>query len=345
MKQPAKLKDVAARAGVSPAAISRFLNGSLLLPEATVSRIEAAIAHFDYRPNPHARRLSRGRSDTIALVLPEIGNPFFAELAAAAEEAASEQGFGVMLFATGNRRARELDYLARLGSSDVDALLFVTNLTDDDGALASAIGRAARVVILDEDVPGTSVTKIFCDNEAGGRLAAQAFLEAGHRRLVYIGGPRDLMSSRERGAGFRAAAREAGLAEDAVTEFYGDYSLAHGRATAESLLADGAPPTAIFASSDQVLLGLLPVFRAHGVRVPADVSLVTFDDVAPLDFFDPPISAIRQSISDMGRTGVERLVALIRGENTPAEILRLPIEFVARASVAPPRSDAKLQEN
>lgn len=335
MKSTARLKDVAARAGVSPTAVSRYLNGSLVLPEATVQRIEAAVAHYDYRPNAHARSLSRGRSDTIALVLPEIGNPFFAELAAAAERAAAAAGLGIMLFATDNRIERELEYLSRLGRSDVDALLFVTNHSDADGRLAEAISRARQVVLLDEDVPGAAVPRVFADNVAGGRLAARAFREAGHRNMAYVGGPRDLMSARERGEGFLAELAESG---SAVAEVYGRYTVDHGRAAAAHLLAAAARPTAVFAASDQILLGLLEVFQAQGVRVPADVSLITFDDVAPLAFFAPAISAIRQSIGGMGAAGVERLVAMIAGmpDAAAAAALRLPVEFVARASVAPP---------
>jgi LacI family transcriptional regulator len=334
----ATLRDVAAHAKISPASVSRYLNGTLRLPQPTVSRIEAAIAHLDYKPNAHARRLSLGRSDTIALVLPEIGNPFFAELAAAAEEAASERGLDVMLFATGNRLTRELDYLARLRRSDVDALIFVTNHADAEGKLAEAIGRSGRVVLLDEDVAGTTVTKVFSDNEAGGRLAARAFLEAGHRRLAYLGGPADLMSSIERGAGFHAAARDAGLGAEAIRMVCGDYSITHGRHAVETLLAEAEPPTAIFAASDQTLLGVLDGLRAHGLRVPRDVSVITFDDVAPLAFFDPPITAVRQSIGEMGRLGIERLARLVRRDEEPVETLRLPVELVSRDSVAPPRS-------
>jgi LacI family transcriptional regulator len=343
MKPTARLKDVAARAGVSPTAVSRYLNGSLVLPAATVQRIEAAVAHYDYRPNAHARSLSRGRSDTIALVLPEIGNPFFAELAAAAERAAAAAGLGIMLFATDNRLERELEYLSRLGRSDVDALLFVTNHSDADGRLAEAISRAKQVVLLDEDVPGASVPRVFADNVAGGRLAAQAFLGAGHRAVAYVGGPCDLMSARERGEGFRSVLAEAGVAAEAVAVLYGGYTVEHGRQAAAHLLAAQTPPTAVFAASDQILLGLLEVFHARGVRVPAEVSLITFDDVAPLAFFAPAISAIRQSIGGMGAAGVERLVAMIGEMPDAAAVaaLRLPVEFVARASVAPPPAPPK----
>ena len=131
------LKDVAKAAGVSAATISRFLNGSLELPAATRQRIERAVERLGYAPNPHARRLSRGRSDAIGLVVPDIANPFFATLVAAIEEEAASRGLAVSLYATLNRTGREVAYLSLLDRNHVDGLVFVTN-HPDDGELGSA---------------------------------------------------------------------------------------------------------------------------------------------------------------------------------------------------------------
>src|ERR1700712_706088 len=134
----ARLRDVAAAAFVSVAAVSRYLNGTLVLPTETAQRVNDAIKHLDYRPNPHARRLSMGRSDTIGLVVPDIANPFFAQLADAVERAAAARGLDLMLCATRNQPQRELDYIAWMRRNHMDGLLFATNHTDD-GSLARAI--------------------------------------------------------------------------------------------------------------------------------------------------------------------------------------------------------------
>lgn len=331
------LKEVAIQAGVSPTAVSRYLNRSIVLPAETAARIDHAVQRLNYRPNPHARSLSLGRSEMIGLVLPDIANPFFSELAAAVEEAADARGFGVALCVTANRPVREIDYLRRLGRNHVDGMLFVTN-HGDDGSLAREIGEASAIVLLDEDVVGAAVPKVFSDNAAGGQLAARHLLDFGHRRLAYVGGPATLMSARERAAGFGQTARGAGLPSEAVVEVFGDYTVAHGRDTGARLLDRAAPPTAVFAGSDQILLGLLETFAARGVRVPDDVSLVTFDDVAPLAFFGPPMTAIRQAVAEMGRRGVERVLERIGAPQTSdAAIERLGVELIARRSVAPPR--------
>jgi LacI family transcriptional regulator len=331
----AKLKDVAAAARVSVAAISRYQNNRLTLPPATVERIEQAIRALDYRPNPHARRLSLGRADAIGLVLPDIANPFFAQLAAAVEQAADAAGLEVVLSATMNRPRRELAYVERMRSNHLDGLIFVTN-HGDDGQLARAINATRGVVLMDEDVRATGASKVFCDNELGGLLAGQHLVEHGHKALVYIGGPADLMSGIERAQGFRRAAGSGGPSVRILAELFGTYSVAHGRAAAAAILDMAPRPTGIFAASDEIALGLLSRFKAAGVQVPADVSVVGFDDVGPLDLFDPPLTSIRQPIAELGRRAVE----LLRSSSSSAQhsVVRLPVELVVRNSVAPPKA-------
>ena len=338
--QGVRIRDVAAAARVSPTAVSRYLNGSLSLPHPTAERIDLAVRHLDYHPNPHARHLSLGRSESIGLVLPDIANPFFARLAAAIEEATGRAGLGLVLSATLNRQDRELDYIERMRRNRVDGLIFVTN-HPDDGTLRRALNNAPGVILLDEDVPGAAVPKVFCDNEEGGFLAGAHLLAAGHRRLAYIGGPTGLMSAKERRAGF---VRALGRYPDAalVHASCGPYTIAEGARAATHLLAAGPLPSAIFAASDELVLGLLPVLRDAGLRIPADISIVGFDDVGPLHLLDPPVSAIRQPVAAIG----ERAVSLLMSDPaSPPPLERLPVCLVERASVAAPRSDPATSTN
>jgi LacI family transcriptional regulator len=161
MSKPPSLQHVAKAAGLSPATVSRYLNGSLVLPKETAARIDAAIAALNYRPNPHARSLSRGKSDTIGLVIPDIANPFFARLAAAVEKYADAAGIALMLCSTLNRPERELDYVERLRRNYVDGLLFTTNHQDENGALAAAINASANIVVMDGMSTMRSCRKCF----------------------------------------------------------------------------------------------------------------------------------------------------------------------------------------
>jgi LacI family transcriptional regulator len=236
---------------------------------------------------------------------PRLPAPFFARLAAAIEEAADRAGLGLVLSATLNRQGRELDYIERMRRNDVDGLIFVTN-HPDDGTLRRALNTTPGTILLDEDVPGAAVPKVFCDNEQGGFLAGQHLLTAGHRQIAYIGGPSGLMSTRERRAGLdRAVAAVPGAA--VVWESFGPYTVAEGAGAAAALLRSAAQPSAIFAASDELVLGLLPVLCESGLRIPDEISIVGFDDIGPLHLLDPPVSAIRQPVAEIG----ERAVALL----------------------------------
>ncbi len=329
---PFRLRDVAAAAGVSTAAVSRYINRKLTLPPKTAERVDAAIAQLNYRPNPHAQRLTLGRTDTIGLVVPDIANPFFGALADAVEQAAEAFGLSVMLFATRNRPEHELRALAKLRDQHVDGLILLTNHLDD-GRLAAALACGFPVVLLDEDVTGALAPRLFADNRAGGRLAAQHLMEAGHRRLAFLGGPRGLLSTIERHAGFAQTVAEAGA--EIVFESCGDYAAQEGRRAALQLLNGRNPATAVFAASDATALGVLEAARESGIALPAALSIIAFDDVGPLHLLHPPLTAIRQPVADMAQQGVALLVARIQGGTIPDPV-RLPVQLVARGSVAPP---------
>lgn len=331
----ASLKDVAQAAGVSVTTVSRFLNGTLDLPDRTRTAVEAAILALKYQPNPHARRLSRGRSDTIGLVIPDVATPFFATLVAAVEAEADQRGLGLTLHATLNRREREQSYLQAVRRNQVDGLIFVTN-HPDDGTLAEAINASGQVVILDEDVPGTSVPKLFCDNDQGGYLAGRHLAEAGHRRVLFIGGVDAMVSGTRRFAGFKRAMMEV-WGEDAEIERYeGEYLAEFGRAAARRMLASDQRATAIFATSDEITIGVLEVLNAAGIRVPQDISLVGFDDVGPLHLFAPAVTAVRQPVRPLGIRALSLLLDTdwTDPEKLPSEEI-LPVTLIMRNSVAP----------
>ncbi len=332
----ARLIDVARRSGMSVATVSRHLNHKIKLPDDTVALIEGAIRDLGYHPNPHARSLSLGRSDTIGLVIPDIGNPYFAKLAAAVERAAHDHGLALVLCVTLNERAREQEYLSRLGRNYLDGLIFATN-HPDDGSLAGPINKTnRRVVILDEDVEGTRGPKIFSDNEQGGYLAGRHLVEAGHRRIAFFGGPEHMMSTRQRIAGCRRAMAEHAPKATLTRRLFGAYSIDHGRQAAERLLGAQDGTTAVLVSSDEIAIGALEVFAREGVRIPGRLSIVGFDDVAPFHLFDPPLTCIRQPVAMMGRRAVELLVSGLNGGRMPSAVECLPVELIVRGSVASP---------
>ncbi len=331
----ATLSDVAAEAGVSPTAVSRYLNNRIDLPQATRDRIDAAIAKLDYRPNLLARRLSTGKSEAIAFVTPDIANPFFAELAAAVERQAHASGYSVYITSTGGNADAEVNAIRRMADSQVDGLIMNTNRVDD-GSLATLLAGRENVVLLDEDIAGVSVPRIFVDNAEGAYLATRHLIEMGHKDIALIGGPHLLMSVNERLAGFTRAMDEAGLPVRPGWVLLGDYTRDYGVAAASVLLDAVDMPTAILACSDYIAIGVIQVVRAHGFSIPGDISLVGFDDMAFAELVDPPLTTIRQPVAAMGELAVKHLLALLDGQVPPAET-RLPVELVKRQSVAPPK--------
>jgi len=331
----ATLNDVAAEAGVSPTAVSRHLNKTIALPQATRDRIDAAIAKLGYRPNVLARRLSRGKAEAISLVTPDIANPFFAELAAAVEREAHDHGYAVYISSTGSGAGNEAEAISRMADGHVDGLIMMTNRVDD-GRLARLLATLDNVVLLDEDIAGAGLPGVFVENAAGTYLAAQHLIAAGHREIALIGGPERLMSVNERLAGFRRAMAEAGLAIPGGWTLLGDYTSAFGLAAASQLLDGPRRPTAILACSDYIAVGVIKAVRSRGLVIPRDLSLVGFDDMAFAELVDPPLTTVRQPVAEMGRLAVRHLLALLEDGPQPPSETRLAVELVPRQSVAPP---------
>lgn len=334
----ANLQDVATAAGVSKATVSRYLNGSLELPERTASLIDAAIRTLNYTPNPHARRLSLGRSDTIALIVPDISSPFFAALVGAVEAEASDMGLALALYATLNSPERELSYLDLVRTGHADGLIFVTNHAGTD-RLAQKINHLPRCVVVDEDVVGTTAPKIFCDNRRGGWLAGRHLAKQGHRHVLFVGGVDEMVSGARRFEGFSAGIAEVSGPDHAIDRISGLYTVSAGRAAGQAFVAQdpASRPTAIFATSDELLIGLYEVLAEAGIPIPQEVSVVGFDDVGPLHLFAPAVTAVRQPVRDLGQHALKLLLATdnVDPANHPSEVL-LDVTLIERNSVAPP---------
>lgn len=332
---PASLKDVAKEAGLSTAAVSRHLNGTLELPDKTRQRIEKAVRQLGYRPNPHARRLSLGRSDTITLIVPDIANPFFATLAASVEKAATKRGQIVQLHATSNLEEREVAVLQLAADMRSDGVVFCTNRRPGP-EVVQAIATLPRAVIVDEAVPGALAPHIFADNLQGGYLAGAHLAALGHRNVAYIGGGAELRSTQLRERGLRQGLASGNAAEDvSVKVLSGDYDVASGRRLTTELLEGGCGETAIFVGSDELAIGVIETVRARGLKIPDDISLISFDGARALHLYDPPITAVRQPAQGLGERAVELLLDDGTDRSVAVETVEyLPVELIERGSVA-----------
>jgi LacI family transcriptional regulator len=343
----ANLRDVAKRAGVSVATISRMLNGTLHPSDSTRSAINAAILELNYRPNPYARSLSRGRSDIVRMLVPDIKVPFFASLVAAVEDAAFARGQELALSVTLNRPGRELRYLDSVSARHVDGLIFVTNHSMTE-QLVERITAGRRVVLLDEDVPGALAPRLFCDNLGGGQTAGRHLVEHGHARVAVIGPGDDMMSAKLRFEGFSSVLRAAWGVDAHIVRCSGQYTVEDGRRMCTEALDADPELTAIFAMSDEMVMGALEVLSARGLRVPDDISLVGFDDILPLHLFSTPVTSIRQPVDEMGRRALEVLLDTDWDDpEARTRVILVPVGLIERSSVAsvsPPTAATAQQE-
>lgn len=331
----ATLAEVAAVAGVSTSAVSRYLNGKIELPKVTAMRIDAAVIELDYRPNLLGRRLSTGRTDVIGIATPAINEIFFGIIAAAALKEANRHGYSLNVTATGDRDARDVAALSALRSHFVDGILVAVADANEAAHLVRGLSGKEPIILLDEDIPGCSLPRILLENEEGAYCATSHLIAAGHRRIVHVGGPRGLSSHEERRRGFLRAMAEAGLTVDEDDVGACNNDAWAGMAAAERLMTRANPPTAVFAGTDNIGLGVVWYCRGRGIGVPADLSVVGFGDLPFAGRLQPAMTTMRLPLAEMGQIAVTTLLARLRGESVPISV-RLPCTFIRGGSVAPP---------
>lgn len=333
---PATIADVATRAGVSTATVSRVLAGLGGARPDTRQRVLKSARELGYRPSGVARSLKLRTTRTLGLIITDIANPFFPELVSAVEEAARDRDYGVLLCNSGEDVEREAAYLELLAERRVDGVVIAS----------SGVGRRHRawlstaplpVVLVNCASPTVPLPTILSDNRAGAALAIDHLVALGHRRIGHITAPARNEAAAERLAGARDALRAAGLDPEALVVAEGDGHVAGGAAAARELLERDRSLTAIFAYNDLTAIGAVRAVRRCGLRVPDDISVVGFDDVDLAAYADPPLTTVAQETASMGRWAVGRLLDRLDGRRAPAETVTLPVRLEVRASTAPAR--------
>jgi LacI family transcriptional regulator, galactose operon repressor len=324
--------DVAKRAGVSTMTVSRVINNSGYISRETRERVEQAIAELGYVPNMLARSLRFKKTKTIALVLTDITNPFFTTVARGVEDTASEQGFSVIFCNTDESQDDETEYLNLLVQKQVDGVVLVPAHSASESIIFLR-EQNVPVVVLDRRIPGIEVDLVRCDSEAGGYQLTRHLLELRHRRIGILSGPLGVSTATDRLAGYRRAMQEAGLER---SEFFGSFKDNDGYRMAQEALALDPNPTALFATNNLVAIGCLRALREAGIRVPEDISVVTFDDLPPAMVFDPFLTVVSQPAYEMGQQATGLLLDRLagKGESQPQEII-LPTQFIIRQSSGP----------
>ncbi|MFN8485363.1 MAG: LacI family DNA-binding transcriptional regulator [Anaerolineae bacterium] len=339
----ATIRDVAKRAGVSPITVSRVINNFDYVSEENRRRVHEAIAEMGYVPNTVARSLRSKRTNTLALVLTDVANPFFTTVARGVEDTASKAGYTVILCNTDESEAEQQKYLDVLIQKQVDGVLLVP-ATSSPESVRFIQKHKTPLVILDRRIGGTDADIVRGDSEGGAYALVKLLLELGHRHIAMLSGPRGVSTAEDRVVGYRRALAEAGIRAESKRISYGAFSRVSGYEMARRAMAVLPQPTAIFAGHNFMGIGTMQALREIEMRVPEDVAVVCFDDL-PLDFLTVPFFTMAaQPAYEMGKKATELLLARLadEGPHEPQEIV-LPSEIVIRRSSGDPLVTSNLK--
>lgn len=327
------LAEVAERAAVSVATVSKVLNGRHGVSDATRERVSSLLEEHGYR-----RRgvLTRSQVGLVDLVFNGIETLWALELLVGAEREAARAGVGLVVTDARGRRVGNRHWLRQVASRRSDGILLVSShLVPGAGAELAKLNTP--LVQIDpvgdalQDVPSVAAT-----NWAGGLSATEHLLGLGHRRIGLIGGPPDVACSQDRRAGYHAALQRAGVGADPRLETFGDFLVAGGREGAAALLSLPEPPTAVFAASDTSAHGVYLEAAQRGLRIPEDLSVVGFDDIELCEWLRPTLTTVRQPLAEMAAEATRMVLALARAEEPPGSRRELATSLVVRGSTAPP---------
>jgi DNA-binding LacI/PurR family transcriptional regulator len=335
------LEEVAARAGVGRGTVSRVINGSPRVSDATRAAVEAAVAELGYVPNTAARALAANRTDAVALVVPEpetrfFAEPYFSDMLRGVGAGLAETEMQLLLIFAGSDRERQrlAQYLA---AHRVDGVLLVSVHADDP--LPDLLAQLEiPAVISGPRSAAEALTSVDSDNYGGARSAVEHLLARGRRRIAHITGRLDVYGAQCRVDGYRDALRDAGRPAGELLVERGDFTEDGGRRAMTALLDRHPDLDAVFAGSDVTAAGARQVLREAGRRIPDDVALVGYDDSAIARHMDPPLTSVRQPIEGMGRAMIDLLLAEVADRRPAAarDLERrhavLPTELVTRAS-------------
>ncbi len=333
---PPTIRDVALKAGVSTATVSRVLAGIGNPRPSTSDAVMDAVAALAYRPSGVARSLRMKQTRTLGLIVTDIQNPFFPELVQAADLAARGRGYSILLGSAAYDEHRAMHYLGLMVDRRVDGLIIASSQVSEE-SLRWLLSSPVPAVVVNAELDSLPVDVIASDNIGGARLAVEHLVGLGHRRLAYIRGPATYTADAPRAEGFRSACRDAGLSPADIVEVAGDGLFEGGERAAAGLVAQGKDVTAIVCYNDITAIGVLRALRAARLRVPDDISVVGIDDIAAAAWVAPALTTVAQQKAEMGRLAVERLASMFRDPSEPRapHTTRLPMVLRVRESTGP----------
>jgi LacI family transcriptional regulator, galactose operon repressor len=338
MRTPVTIRDVARLAEVHPGTVSRALNQQTraLVNEETAARVLRAADELGYRPNPIARGLKTNRSYTVGVVIPDLTNPLFPPIVRGIEDRLGAAGYTPLIVNTDNDAERERSHVEAMLARQVDGLIAATARLDVS-LLTDAAAAGTPLVLVNRSFEDGSAPAVTVDDRRGIALAVEHVAGLGHRRIGHVAGPQNVSTGHRRYLGFLAAMEGVGLpAPPGCVSFAGSFSEAEGARACAAVLTLTPRVTAIVAANDRLAMGCYDTLAAEGLRCPADISIVGFNDMPFIDRLQPPMTTVRVPQREIGAVAADLLLAQLRDGSTPAREMLLAPTLVVRASTAPP---------
>ena len=327
------IAEIARRANVSTATVSRTLNQSGPVKAATARKVWRAVTALNYYPNSHARTLVSGRSRLIGLIVSDITNPFFPELIRTFEDLAAQKQYDLLLTSTNYDTSRMTACLRRMLERKVDGVAMMTS--EMDMSLIKELSkRSVPIVFMDVGQMGPRMSHVSIDYGNGIRQAVDHVASLGHKNIGFITGPLDLHSARTRRQAFVDGMRQHQITLEPKLVREGTHTAEGGEKAMKELLKPAKLPTAVVCSNDWTAIGALHALHAAGLRVPEDVSLVGFDDIPLTSYTTPTLTTVRMSARDVGSTAFQALFSLIGEEHVEGDVYQVPTRLVVRESTA-----------
>jgi DNA-binding LacI/PurR family transcriptional regulator len=327
------MKDIARKAGVSIATVSRVINDNGIVNDATRTRVLQAIKDLKYQPSRVAKRLrSKGTSGhMLGLLIPDIQNPFYVDVLRGIEEITVQKKYSVIMYNYGQDEKKQKQYLEILLSEAIDGLI-AAPAREDDPLLKKMAKDGFPIVCIDRGLRDTDVDTVLVDNRKGAYEAVRYLIRAGYKRIAFISGLETLPTSRHREEGYRDALEEYQMEPDESLLRIGDSKIDSGRNLTRELLSMKNPPDAIFAGNNLMTLGALETIQRMGLRIPRDIAIIGFDDMIWSNSLNPPLSAVRQPAWEIGKRAGELLIQRIEEPGRACVRMVLKTELMKRSS-------------
>jgi len=325
------IRDVAATAGVSPATVSRVLNGKQDVAAELRHRVLAAVAELGYRPNGPARSLRTRAAMVLALIISDITNPFFTALVRGVEDRAQQAGYSVVLANADEDLVKESRYL-EVAAAEQMAGVLLSPASPRHTRIAALLERGIPVVTIDRRLAAAPVDSVTVNNRHAALVAAGHLISQGCRRVGIVAGPLETTTGASRLAGFRAAVRAAGLAPDPALIAAANFRTDGGYEATRRLLRLPQPPDGLLVSNNLMTIGALQAIAEADLTIPGDIAVVGFDDAGWATAVRPPLTVVAQPTYEIGRKGAELLLSRIAGQTFPPRHVVLKAELVERAS-------------